>query len=70
MLALLCLGEIGQKNDLSSHTSLVDAVMSAFASTSEEVKAAASFALGNISAGNLPFHLPNLLREINSSNHE
>jgi len=70
VLALLCLGEIGQQNDLSSHKSLIDAAMAAFASTSEEVKAAASFALGNIAAGNLPFYLPHLLREVNTSQHE
>jgi len=70
VFALLCLGEIGAKNDLSSVDGLVDALMAAFAANSEEVKNAASFALGNIAAGNLPHYLPHLLREVNSSTHE
>jgi len=70
VLALLCLGEIGNRNDLSSHRGLVDAVMASFSSSSEEVKAAASFALGNISAGNLPHYLPGTLEAIKTSAHE
>ena len=70
VLALLCLGEIGRANDLSGHAPLLDAVMAGFGSPSEEVKAAAAFALGNVAAGNLQHYLPTLLKHINSSAHE
>ena len=70
VLALLCLGEIGRANDLSAHAQLLDAVMAGFGSSSEEVKAAAAFALGNVAAGNLPVYLPPLLEHIHSSPHE
>jgi len=70
VLALLCLGEIGRANDLSAHAPLLDAVMAGFGSPSEEVKAAAAFALGNVAAGNLQHYLPTLLKHIHSSQHE
>ena len=70
VLALLCLGEIGRANDLSAHAPLLDAVMAGFGAPSEEVKAAAAFALGNIAAGNLQHYLPTLLKHIHSSAHE
>jgi len=70
VLALLCLGEIGRANDLSGHAPLLDAVMAGFGSPSEEVKAAAAFALGNVAAGNLQHYLPTLLKHIHSSAHE
>ena len=66
-LALLCLGEIGRQTDLSAHKNLVAAVMTGFTMPEEEVKAAASFALGNIAAGNLPLYLPHLLKAIDTS---
>tara|TARA_B110001452_G_scaffold18888_1_gene15310 strand:+ start:241 stop:3870 length:3630 start_codon:yes stop_codon:yes gene_type:complete len=67
VLALLCLGEIGRANDLSAHAKLLDALMAAFGAASEEVKAAAAFALGNLAAGNLPVYLPHLLKQIQTS---
>jgi len=63
LLALLSLGEIGRRTD-TSNTSLLPVVTSAFESTSEEIKQAASFALGNISVGNLTKYLPFVLNEI------
>ena len=66
LLALLCLGEIGRQVDLSSHSSLVPLVMSSFASPLEEVKTAASFALGSIAAGNHVHYLPVILQEIDA----
>ena len=53
-LALLCLGEIGRQTDLSAHKNLVAAVMTGFTMPEEEVKAAASFALGNIASAFAP----------------
>jgi cullin-associated NEDD8-dissociated protein 1 len=38
VLALLCLGEIGRRNDLSGHAPLLGAVMAGFGSPSEEVR--------------------------------
>lgn len=70
VLALLCLGEIGQRNDLSAHAPLLDAILAVFDSNSEDFKAAAAYALGNVAAGNLPFYLPQLLRHIEKGKHE
>lgn len=63
-LSLLCLGEIGRQNDLSSHGNLIDAVTSEFSSDADEVKTAAAFALGNVTAGNLQRFVPNLLSKL------
>lgn len=64
MFALLTIGEIGKNVDLSSIPELKELLISAFSSPSEEVKSAASFALGSISVGNLNEYLPFLLTEI------
>uniref|UniRef100_A0A7N6AH07 TATA-binding protein interacting (TIP20) domain-containing protein n=1 Tax=Anabas testudineus TaxID=64144 RepID=A0A7N6AH07_ANATE len=42
-------------------------ILDAFSSSSEEVKSAASYALGSIAVGNLPEYLPFVLQEISSS---
>ncbi|KAF5946797.1 hypothetical protein HYC85_017025 [Camellia sinensis] len=47
-LALLCLGEIGRRKDLSSHAHIENIVIESFQSPFEEIKSAASYALGNI----------------------
>jgi cullin-associated NEDD8-dissociated protein 1 len=70
VMALLCLGEIGQRNDLSARAPLLDAIVAVFDSNSEEFKAAAAYALGNVAAGNLPFYLPQLLKHIEAGKHE
>jgi len=70
VLPLLCLGEIGRANDLSQHRKLLEKVMACFSSSLEEAKSAASFALGNVAAGNLSVYLPYLLNEMNGSLHE
>ena len=62
--SLLAIGEIGRGADLSSLQDLKPAVLSAFGHTSEEVKSAASYALGNIALGNLSEYLPFILHEI------
>jgi cullin-associated NEDD8-dissociated protein 1 len=63
LLALLSLGEIGRRTD-TNNTSLLNVVTASFESPSEEIKQAASFALGNISVGNLTKYLPFVLNEI------
>ncbi|VFQ84833.1 unnamed protein product [Cuscuta campestris] len=65
-LALLCLGEIGRRKDLSSHTHIENIVIESFQSPFEEIKSAASYALGNIAVGNLPKYLPFILDKIDN----
>ncbi|TNN40104.1 Cullin-associated NEDD8-dissociated protein 1 [Liparis tanakae] len=67
LLALLSLGEVGHHVDLSSQPELKTVILDAFSSSSEEVKSAASYALGSIAVGNLPEYLPFVLQEISSS---
>ncbi|XP_071804723.1 cullin-associated NEDD8-dissociated protein 1-like [Asterias amurensis] len=64
LFALLSLGEIGRHVDLSGHPELQKVIVDSFSASSEEVKTAASFALGNVSVGNLPQYLPFVLEEI------
>jgi cullin-associated NEDD8-dissociated protein 1 len=64
--ALYCLGEIGRRTDLSSHSDLHPSILSAFDSPNEEIRQAASFALGNVAVGALKTYLPRILEEINN----
>lgn len=66
MISLFVLGEIGRDIDMSQLGDIQSIISSAFASPSENVKKAAAFALGNVSAGNAALFLPNLLAEIRS----
>ena len=59
--ALLC---IHLFSDLSKNTALKDIIIESFNHSNEEVKSAASYALGNISLGNLQAYLPFVLHEI------
>ncbi|CAG8442544.1 4300_t:CDS:10 [Funneliformis mosseae] len=63
-LSLLALGEIGRKVDLSKHANLHVIILSLFSVPSEDIKSAAAFALGNVSAGNVGKYLPIVIREI------
>nr|XP_048325938.1 cullin-associated NEDD8-dissociated protein 1 isoform X2 [Ziziphus jujuba var. spinosa] len=65
-LSLLCLGEIGRRKDLSSHTHIENIVIESFQSPFEEIKSAASYALGNIAVGNLSKYLPFILDQIDN----
>ena len=62
--ALLTIGEIGKHVDLSSIDSLKELLVAALSSPSEDVKSAASFALGSVSVGNVKAYLPFVLQEI------
>lgn len=64
LFALLSLGEIGKHVDLSGNKELKNVIIESFSSSSEEVKSAASFALGSVSVGNLTQYLPFVLKEI------
>ncbi|CAM0946643.1 unnamed protein product [Alopecurus aequalis] len=65
-MALLCLGEIGRRKDLSNHARIENIVIESFQSPFEEIKSAASYALGNIAVGNLSKYLPFILDQIDS----
>ncbi|GLJ25166.1 hypothetical protein SUGI_0481390 [Cryptomeria japonica] len=65
-LALLCLGEIGRRRDLSQHANIEGIVIESFQSPFEEIKSAASYALGNIAVGNLSKYLPFILNQIDN----
>uniref|UniRef100_A0A6G1SA80 Cullin-associated NEDD8-dissociated protein 1 n=1 Tax=Aceria tosichella TaxID=561515 RepID=A0A6G1SA80_9ACAR len=67
-LALLSIGEIGKVTDLSQVPNLVEVILKAFNSSSEDVKSAGSFALGCIAVGNMNVFLPIILHEIESRN--
>ncbi|KFP92120.1 Cullin-associated NEDD8-dissociated protein 1, partial [Apaloderma vittatum] len=66
VLAFLSLAEMGRTTNLSAQRELKTVILEAFSSPSEEVKSAASYALGNISVGNLKEYLPFMLKEIGS----
>ncbi|KXZ56874.1 hypothetical protein GPECTOR_1g789 [Gonium pectorale] len=65
-LALLCLGEIGGRTDLSGLPVVAAAASGALSApgSSEEVRAAASHALGGIARGNLAHFMPGLVGQI------
>ncbi|KAI1290335.1 Cullin-associated Nedd8-dissociated protein 1 [Halotydeus destructor] len=60
----LTIGEIGKNVDLSRIPQLKQCLVTALSSQSEEVKSAASFALGSVSVGNLQEYLPFVLQQI------
>jgi cullin-associated NEDD8-dissociated protein 1 len=64
MISLFVLGEIGRDIDMSSLGDIQTIISTAFTSPSENVKKAAAFALGNVSAGNAALYLPDLIAEI------
>eukprot|EP00963_Diacronema_lutheri_P002834 scaffold221_cov351-Pavlova_lutheri.AAC.4 len=67
VLSLYCLGEIGKRRDLGLFSTSETMILKCFESPLEEVKSAASFALGCMVAGNAHKHLPELIAQIESS---
>nr|XP_023013763.1 cullin-associated NEDD8-dissociated protein 1 [Leptinotarsa decemlineata] len=63
MFALLVVGEIGREIDLNTISNLKQVILHSFSAVSEEVKSAASYALGSICIGNLQQYLPFILKE-------
>lgn len=63
IFALLVVGEIGRKIDLTPLPNIKEVILNSFVVVSEEVKSAASYALGCICIGNLHEYLPFILRE-------
>ncbi|KAL7408300.1 hypothetical protein ABVT39_021203 [Epinephelus coioides] len=66
VLALLCLGEVGKSGSLGGCKEVQGVILEAISSTNEEVKTAASCALGGMAVGSLNDYLPFLLKEISS----
>lgn len=66
-LALLCLAEIGRRSDLGSQPKVEAAISNALGSDSEDIKSAASLALGGVTCGNLHAFLPSLLQKISAA---
>ncbi|CAF1035513.1 unnamed protein product [Didymodactylos carnosus] len=68
ILALLCLGETGKHTDLvQSSSNLQQIILDTFSSSSEELRNAASYALGYIGIRNLDKHIPFILNEITTN---
>ena len=64
VVAALCLGEIGNRTDLSSVNGIIDTLQKMFNAADDEVRQAASFSIGNVSVGNLKFFLPVVMKLI------
>nr|XP_027787662.1 cullin-associated NEDD8-dissociated protein 2 isoform X2 [Marmota flaviventris] len=64
VLAFLSLAEVGQVAGPGPQRELKAVLLDALGSPSEDVRAAASYALGRVGAGNLPDFLPFLLAQI------
>ncbi|XP_055377296.1 cullin-associated NEDD8-dissociated protein 1 [Condylostylus longicornis] len=64
VFCLLTIGEIGRYCDLSSIDLLPQTIIECFGASSEDVKSAASHALGAVAVGNLQTYLPLILYEI------
>ncbi|KAG2500009.1 hypothetical protein HYH03_002291 [Edaphochlamys debaryana] len=69
LLALLCLGEIGGRTDLSGLPAVAAAATAVLSApgASEEVRGAASHALGGVTRGNLRHFLPGLVAQIGAA---
>lgn len=71
VLALHCLGEIGRVIDLSTFPELLPAILGGLDTWDEDMRSAASFALGSIASGNLSAFLPHILKLVDgASSHE
>eukprot|EP00164_Ancoracysta_twista_P000655 GFYU01000869.1.p1 GENE.GFYU01000869.1~~GFYU01000869.1.p1 ORF type:complete len:1276 (-),score=480.86 GFYU01000869.1:86-3913(-) len=68
LMSLLSVGEIGRQFDVVQAKLTADYVqttlMKAFESASEEIKSAASYALGNVAAGSLTTFLPLIIKSV------
>jgi len=71
-LALLCIGELGKRTDLSvwaGNATLEVSVIEKFSSSSTDTQIAAAFALGNMAVGNMARYIPVILNALSSGNH-
>ena len=67
ILSLYCLGGIGRKSDLSGYSDLREVLSKLLDYENEEIRAAASYAMGSIAVGNLSAFLPNILADVQVS---
>ena len=63
-LALLCIGRIGRQASLKDFPNMQQTLTSALAGSSEDIKGAASLALGGVAIGDLDTHLPFIIKQI------
>jgi len=66
-LALYCVGEIGRRVDISNNNYLKQNILASFDGTSEDIKTAASVALGCVSVGNMAKFFPDILSEVSAN---
>lgn len=64
ILSLLILGELGRFIDMLPQQEIFQSSIEFFSSDQEEIRAAASFAAGNIAIGNLPQFLPAIVKMV------
>lgn len=60
----LCLGETGKISDLSKDTTIVNRITQLISSDQEDVRQAASIALGKLALGNISHFLPQVMNAI------
>ncbi|EGG09774.1 uncharacterized protein MELLADRAFT_42468 [Melampsora larici-populina 98AG31] len=60
--SLLCLGELGRVVDLSTQPDVFESAIARFSSSSEDIRNAAAFAIGNIAAGSSNNFLPEIFK--------
>lgn len=63
-MALFCIGEIGRKTDLSSFENVESVLSLSLENESDDLRQAASFALGALAVGNLTKYLHVLIHKI------
>ena len=63
-LALLSIGRIGRQANLRDFPQMQQTLTTALAGSSEDIKGAASLALGGVAIGELDTHLPFIIRQI------
>jgi cullin-associated NEDD8-dissociated protein 1 len=66
LLAVYAIGEIGRRVDLSANKEIKKSIIACFESSNEDVKSAASVALGGFAVGNLEKFLPEILAEVDA----
>ncbi|KAJ1441772.1 armadillo-type protein [Ochromonadaceae sp. CCMP2298] len=69
-LALLCVGEVGQRRDLSHVPHITDLLLACFEAPAENTKLCAAYALGHIAVGNMGTFLPCILSPAPTPKHQ
>ena len=70
LLALFCLGELGKAGDLSAVAGVEAALLGALDAPGEELKSAASVALGGVATGGRGKFLPMILSHVANESHK